>query len=227
MQGAMSAPGDGETAGGRSDRVTPRRYMTSEARERMIVVEAFRYFAELGFDAPIKGLAVRLGISEPLIFRHFPTKQMLVERVHAEFLHASSLPEWRSILTDRSRPIAERIARFYRDYALRHGDLSDFRIGHFLALQYPDFAKRYFERIQVETLGLILSELRDAFGLPSIIERVPERLEMEMLWGLHGAMGFMLERRIVFGVADAADSDQQFVDVFLAGLVEKLRTLFA
>lgn len=211
------------------DGVQRRQYMSSEKRERMIVKEALVYFSELGFDASIAGLANRLEVSEPLIFRHFPTKQALLDKVHEEFLRTSYEPEWRNILVDRKCPLEERIVRFYRAYSERHGVLLDFRLNHYSALQYTEFKRVQYERVQVEILNLILAEIRHSLGLPSIIAKVAESYEIEMLWALHGAIGFMIERRIVFGMRDMSDVGDQIanlVTLFLEGFRGKLNERF-
>ena len=46
-------------------------------REAQIVAEAVRFFAETGFEGQTRELAARLGITQPLLYRYFPTKEAL------------------------------------------------------------------------------------------------------------------------------------------------------
>jgi AcrR family transcriptional regulator len=64
--------------------VQPRKRLPRNEREQMIVQEAIRFFAEVGFEGQTRELARRLGITQPLIFRYFPTKDDLIERVYQE-----------------------------------------------------------------------------------------------------------------------------------------------
>ena len=75
---ASSRPAD---SGGR---VPTGRRLTPEARERQIVEGAVAYFAEVGLDGHTRELARRLGITQPLLFRYFPTKAALIERIYEE-----------------------------------------------------------------------------------------------------------------------------------------------
>src|SRR4051794_15582071 len=53
----------------------PRRNMRAVERERLIVDEAIRFFAERGFDGEMRELAIRIGIAHSAIYRHFPSKE--------------------------------------------------------------------------------------------------------------------------------------------------------
>ena len=54
-----------------------------EERERRIVQEAIRFFAEAGFGGDTRELAKRVNVTHPLLFRYFPSKDALIERVCA------------------------------------------------------------------------------------------------------------------------------------------------
>ena len=55
--------------------------MRPQEREQQIVEGAIRYFSEHGFDVDTRGLAAQLGITHSLLFRYFPNKDALIERV--------------------------------------------------------------------------------------------------------------------------------------------------
>src|SRR5688572_31775125 len=75
---------DGQTARIKRKRLDPRR------REQEIVEGAILYFSEVGFSGSMRDLAARIGISHALLFRYFPTKEALVDRVRSEE-HTSEL----------------------------------------------------------------------------------------------------------------------------------------
>ena len=69
MDGVKAAGGAGEDSVQTAPAADAR-----EARERQIVEGAVAYFAEVGLDGQTRELARRLGITQPLLFRYFPTK---------------------------------------------------------------------------------------------------------------------------------------------------------
>ena len=58
-----------------------RRRMAPDERERLILEEATRYFAEYGLGGGTLELARRLGITQPLLYKYFPTKNAMIEKV--------------------------------------------------------------------------------------------------------------------------------------------------
>ena len=82
----------------------------------MIVRSAIGFFAQNGFSGQTRELAAGLGISQALIFRYFPTKEDLIDRVYEEIFGK----EWEldlAMLADRSQPLEARLKAFYRGYA--------------------------------------------------------------------------------------------------------------
>ena len=68
----------------------------TQERERLIVEEAVRFFAEVGFDGQMRALAERLGVTQPLLYRYFADKEALIERVFDEVYMKRWRPEWES-----------------------------------------------------------------------------------------------------------------------------------
>jgi AcrR family transcriptional regulator len=101
---------------GKASKAARRVRLNPEDRKKLIVEEAIRYFAEVGFDAGTHPLAVRLGITQPLIFRYFPNKNDLIEAVYHEVFLSRSRIEWEVLLEDRTRPLRDRLVEFYKDY---------------------------------------------------------------------------------------------------------------
>src|SRR6202047_4229339 len=93
-----------------------RRRLEPEDREREIIEGAVAFFAEVGFDGGLRELAQRLGITHQNLFRYFPTKEALIERVYEEVYLSRWQPEWEMILQDTSRPLDQRLIEFYEAY---------------------------------------------------------------------------------------------------------------
>src|SRR5215813_6652765 len=71
-----------------------RRNMRAADRERLIVDQAIRFFAERGFDGQTRELARRMGMTHSAIYRHFPSKEALIERVYQEVYLSRWSPDW-------------------------------------------------------------------------------------------------------------------------------------
>ena len=86
-----------------------------EERHKEFVRKAVELFAEVGFEAGTRELAQRLGVTQPLLYRYFPSKDDLIAAVYQEIYVNRWKPQWREGLLDESRPIRERIVAFYED----------------------------------------------------------------------------------------------------------------
>ena len=87
----------------------PRRRLRPEDRERKIVDGAVAFFAEVGFDGGLRDLAKRLGITHQNLFRYFPTKEALIERVYQEVYLSRWQPEWETVLHDPAKSLERRL----------------------------------------------------------------------------------------------------------------------
>ena len=99
----------------KSKKQTKRKRLSREEREKQIISEAVRYFSEVGFGGQTRELARRLGISQSLLFRYFPTKDDIIKRVYEEVYLSRWKPEWETLLSDRSRPLSDRLNQFYHE----------------------------------------------------------------------------------------------------------------
>ena len=93
--------------------------MRAPERERAILDEAIRFFAEQGFGGQTRELAKRMGIVHSAIYRHFPSKEALIERVYQEIHLSRWAPSWGPLIRDRSRPLQARLSQFYLEYVDR------------------------------------------------------------------------------------------------------------
>ncbi|MBT3624713.1 MAG: helix-turn-helix transcriptional regulator, partial [Gammaproteobacteria bacterium] len=83
----------------------PKKRLRPENREQQILDEAVSFFAEKGISGKTRDLADRLGITQPLLYRYFPTKRDLIEGVFEKVYLNKLNPEWLKTITDRERPL--------------------------------------------------------------------------------------------------------------------------
>lgn len=175
-----------------------RRNMRAPEREQAILNEAIRFFAEHGFEGQTRELAKRMGITHSAIYRHFPSKEALIERVYEQVYLNRWQASWGPLIKDRSRPLEARLIQFYEEYAARVFDYDWVRIFVFSGLRPFDITSRYLDIVRREIIEPACVELRHELGLPGPVERPVEERETEMFWGLHGRIFYIAIRRYVY-----------------------------
>ncbi|MBT4220588.1 MAG: TetR/AcrR family transcriptional regulator [Rhodospirillaceae bacterium] len=197
-----------------------RKRMSPEERETLIVDEAICFFAEHGFEGKTRDLAKRLGITQPLLYRYFPSKESLIERVYQEVYVQRWNPDWDDLIPDRSRPLADRLAAFYKEYARAVYDYVWVRIFLYSGLKGVDINDRYLGIIKDKVLIPVCTEMRHEYKLPSPDKTPIEAEELELAWGLHGMFFYRAVRHFAYSLPVAEDIDQAIendVSMFLAG----------
>jgi AcrR family transcriptional regulator len=202
------------------ERSAPKR-LSPEARKRQIVEGAITFFAETGFDGGTRQLAERLGITQPLLYRYFPTKQDLVHEVYESLFVGRWRDQWADIIGDRSRPLRERLIDFYMRYTEVISDPQWIRIYLFAGLKGLEINRWWSRFVDQNILTRICAEVRHEERLPSL-ERVPlTPEESEAFWVLHGGIFYHGVRQDVYrmppSVSRAAFAELA-VDALMASL---------
>lgn len=177
----------------------PRRNMRAADRERFIIDEAIRFFAEHGFEGQTRELAKRMGITHSAIYRHFPSKEALIERVYEEVYLSRWNPSWSSLIKDRDISVENRLIQFYLEYVERVFEHDWVRIFVFSGMKSFDITKRYLEIVRKEIIEPACDELRHELRLPGTDTAPLSEREVEMFWGLHGRIFYMAIRKFVYG----------------------------
>jgi AcrR family transcriptional regulator len=174
------------------------RRLAAADREQEILAGAIRYFAEVGFGGQTRQLAERLGITQPLLYRYFPTKRHLIDRVFSEMFLKRVEPGWGALIQDRSRPLEDRLLEFYQRYSRSTYAYEWIRIYMFSALMGNSINRRYIKIVEARILQPICAELRHACGLPGP-ETVPiTELELEHVWVMHGGLFYYAVRKYIY-----------------------------
>ena len=206
-----------------------RRRLPPAERERQIVDGAIRYFAEVGFDGQTRELARRLGITQPLLFRYFPTKDDLIDRVYDEVYLRRWKDEWTTGLKDRSLPLEARLVRYYEDYAATIFNYEWIRIFMFSGLKGEPINTRYLEVVRERILAVVCGEFRHDFGLPHPSDVPVGADEMDIVWSLHGAIFYLGVRKWAYQQSIPDDLSAYIgrnVRTLLGGVEPVLRDLF-
>jgi AcrR family transcriptional regulator len=207
-----------------------RRRLTPAERERQILDGAIAFFAEAGFAGQTRELAQRLGITQPLIYRYFPTKQDLIDRVFEEVFVGRWRPEWSALVADRSRPLRDRLVAFYRAYVEAAFTYEWIRIYMFAGLAGEDLNRRYIALLEAALLVPLCREMRAEAGIAAADDDPVDSRELEGAWHIHAAIFYYIVRKHIYGSPVDPDLDGFIADAVertLAGTLDQLRRRFA
>lgn len=187
----------------------------------MIVAEAIRFFAEFGFSASTRALAARLGITQPLLYRYFPTKDHLIQRLYEELVVDRWRPEWEQLIGDRSLALAERLTALYLASTASLFTYERMRVFFFMWLAGDGLRDRFLSTPNRAQFRLIAGEIRHELGLPGPDEMPITAAEEEIVWSLQGGIIYLGIREYIFGLTLAEDRETLIrwqVEVFLRGV---------
>ena len=194
--------------------------MRAADRERLIVDEAIRFFAERGFEGQTRELAKRMGIAHSVIYRHFPSKEALIERVYQEVYLSRWSQDWGPLIRDRSQPLQARLTGFYLDYVARVFEYNWVRIFVFSGMRSFGITGRYLDLVRREIIEPAALELRHEMNLPDVEICPLGSRETEMFWGLHGRIFYLAIRKFIYETPVPSDIEQTVRDaiqLFLDG----------
>lgn len=187
-----------EREGGGEKPRRPKQYMRANEREQFILEEAVRFFAEHGFEGQTRELAKRIGITHSAIYRHFPSKEALIERVYEHVYLSRWDDSWAGLIIDRGRSLESRLTEFYLRYVERVFHYDWVRIFVFSGLKTFDITTRYLDIVRRQIIEPACLELRHELGLPGPGEAPLCERETELFWGLHGRIFYLAIRRFVY-----------------------------
>lgn len=203
-----------------------KRRMSPDMREQEIVRGAVSFFAEFGFEGQTRELAKRLGITQPLLYRYFPTKDALLERVYQEVFLRRWNPFWEELIQDRRRTLNDRLTEFYRDYSRVILTYDWVRLFMFSGLKGLDFNTRYLDLLRQKVFALIIKELRHEYSRDSTDASPVSQMEIEAVWGLHATIFYLGVRKFIYNMpVDDIDRVVELeLKVFLEGISSVLMT---
>ena len=197
-----------------------------EEREQQIVQKAIEHFTRNGFSGSTRELAKQIGVTQPLLYRYFQSKEALIDRVYNEVFQWR--PGWERQITDRSTPLTERLYAFYFDYASVILREEWIRVFIFAGLTREGINNKYLNKLRSKVFLPVLAEVRAEFDIPEPRSAAELDAEIEMIWSLHAAIFYLGVRKWVYGLkvpGDIAAAVRQKVDMFLYGAPAVMRTL--
>jgi len=209
------------------ERVSVRR-LAAEERSQAIIKAALGLFADKGFDATTtRRLARAAGVSEALLFKHFPTKRALYRAILEYKLEEAeqALPLDDSLLALDDEEFFLRIAL----HLMRRVDADDAfcRLMLRSAMDGHDLALRFRQARSGRLLNLMEKKIRMRCQREGVEPEVDPSLSARIFSGM--ILSAMLNRRIfreeVMSRTSLKDLSQAMVRVFLQGIESRRASL--
>lgn len=200
--------------------------LSKEEREQQIVLKSIQLFAERGFNVSTHEIARALDITQPLLYRYFPTKEALVDRVYDEVFVRKWDPLWEDLLSDSTHPLAERLKRYLKDYAQFILRSDWIRIFISAGLTRQGINQRYIERLRERHFMVIARELRKEYGVPEPRSEDELEDELELIWSMHSSVFYIGMRKWIYALPVPKNLDHVIdmrVDAFLLGAPQVLK----
>lgn len=178
-----------------------RKNLTAEDRQQQMVERAITLFAQKGFALTTRELAQGLQVTQPLLYRYFPSKQLLIEQVYQQVFMNRWDPDLEPRLKDRTIPLRERLIDYFIGYTRTILNNEWVRIFLYAGLQDPALNQRYLKRLHENIFLVINEELRHQRQLAVPPTEHELALEIEVLWGFHSSFFYLGVRKWVYQMA--------------------------
>lgn len=201
--------------------------MLAADRRDHILREATKYFAEFGLSAGTIELARRIGITQPLLYKYFATKDLLLIAVYERLFPQSWGPPLEALLEDEGIPVKDRLTTFYRHFARDVLTFEHVRLFLFSGLTNSALNARYYSILTKRVFTRIAKALREEFVGAAATGPIT-KAELEIVQSLHATIYHIAFRRWLHGLSVEADLDDliaQKVRIFLGGAGAELASI--
>jgi AcrR family transcriptional regulator len=192
-------------------------------RKAQILATAAEFFAENGLTAQTRRLADECGVSQRLLYRFFPTKEILLEAVYKKEILGSFEMSWFAGLQDRGTPVEERLNAFYAEYMSAVLTRRWLRLFLYASLAEAGMAPDYISAVITQLMEVIVREVAAEKGMALPDEKAALH---EMGWTLHGAISHYAIRRRLYQTSEVLPEDKviaMHVRTFIAGFDSMLQ----
>lgn len=201
-----------------------KRRLPADKRRDAMLAGAAAHFAECGFDSTTRDIANALGVTQALIYKHFASKEDLIERtLERIFNRGAAEASW----LNANEPVEAELEKFYLNFV---SGASDLRMRLFIRAGL-DGRSLPARRGNMLNKGLFLpaiAALRTEANLPDFSVVPAMRGERELLMTLHASMVFLGIRRFIYSTPMPKKLDDVVrlsVKNFMLGAVTTLQNL--
>jgi AcrR family transcriptional regulator len=177
---------------------SPRKRLRSADRRKQILEGAISFFAEHGFDGGTRDLAKKIGVTQPLIYNYFPTKEDLIREVYQSVYVGRWRSEWNDLISDQTVPLRKRLVDFYIDFADVIYSSDWLRIYLFSGLKSLPINSMWISFVEEHLIRRICVEIRKENGFPGTSGTEITPSEIEAFWLFHSGIFYYGVRREVY-----------------------------
>lgn len=174
-----------------------------QERKAQFINKAIEFFAQEGFDSSTRQLAAKLNVTQPLLYRYFPSKDDLINQVYEAVYIGRWDENWDKLLRDQSKSLEERLNIFYQQYTAKVFEDKWLRIFLFSGLKGIEINKRYLKFVQENVIQVIGDQYLKAYKPQQL--RLTDR-EQEIIWVTHGSLIYYGIRKHVYGSGVYSDT---------------------
>lgn len=174
-----------------------------QERKAQFINKAIEFFSQEGFDSSTRQLAAKLNVTQPLLYRYFPSKDDLINQVYEAVYMGRWDDNWDKLLRDQSKSLEERLNIFYQQYTAKVFEDKWLRIFLFSGLKGIEINKRYLKFVQENVIQVIGYQYLKAYKPQQL--RLTDR-EQEIIWVTHGSLIYYGIRKHVYGSGVYSDT---------------------
>ncbi|MGB0856910.1 MAG: TetR/AcrR family transcriptional regulator [Paracoccaceae bacterium] len=174
-----------------------------QERKAQFINKAIEFFSQEGFDSSTRQLAAKLNVTQPLLYRYFPSKDDLINQVYEAVYMGRWDENWDKLLRDQSKSLEERLNIFYQQYTAKVFEDKWLRIFLFSGLKGIEINKRYLKFVQENVIQVIGDQYLKAYKPQQL--RLTDR-EQEIIWVTHGSLIYYGIRKHVYGSGVYSDT---------------------
>ncbi|MGH6923969.1 MAG: TetR/AcrR family transcriptional regulator [Propylenella sp.] len=183
--------------------------------------------ARRGFEVSTRELAGAMGVTQALIYRHFGSKERLIDATLEHALGGGVAHGQTPDLADADRSLEERLISYYGRIVSGSSE-SRMRLFIRAGLDGRSWPQRRGAVLTTRVFEPIITSLRREAGLPPPPRPPLMRGERELAMMLHASMVFLNIRRHVYGMPMPESLDDivaLYVRTFLAGALPAIKAL--
>lgn len=189
-----------------------------QERKAQFINKAIEFFSQEGFDSSTRKLAAKLNVTQPLLYRYFPSKDDLINQVYEAVYMGRWDDNWDKLLRDQSKSLEERLNIFYQQYTAKVFEDKWLRIFLFSGLKGIEINKRYLKFVQENVIQVIGDQYLKAYKPQQL--RLTDR-EQEIIWVTHGSLIYYGIRKHVYGSGVYSDTFD-IIESSIGGMLAQL-----
>jgi len=182
-------------------------YLRRAERRAQIIAGATAFFAQQGLSGQLRDLAKSLDITQPLLYRYFPSKKHLLDTIFEELFFKSWDDSWSELIIDQQIPLAKRIGQFYKAFDQEILNRDWVRLFVFSGLGGQTYNQLIFDQITSQIFRPLCVELRKFFGFGSVNPRQITLQEIEVMLETHGILFYYRQRQHIYSLPVYAEVD--------------------